>query len=202
MSKDQPRTVRQRAAVAIGAAVAQRRQELVQQVAVCGVQFDQLETEALGAHRAGSKGGDDLGDAGLVQFLRRRIGGMERQRRRRHRGPATRIVGRQLATAVPRSPHRGLAAGMAQLDAQRHRRPAADAGQHLRQRRLGAVIPQAQVGPADATARLDRGGFQDQQAGAGLRQVAQVHGVPVAGAAIFGGVLAHRRDHDAVGQGG
>lgn len=173
----------------------------MQQVAVGGMQLDQLEAEALGTHRTGGEGGDDLGDAGLVQFLRCRIGGVERQRRRRHGGPATRIVGRQLATAVPRAVHRGLATGMAELDAQRHRRPAADAGQYLCQRGLGAVIPKAQVGPADAATRLDRGGFQDQQAGAGLRQVAQVHGMPVAGAAVFGGVLAHRRDDDAVGQG-
>jgi hypothetical protein len=138
----QAQAVRQRATVAIGATVAQRRQELVQQVAVRGMQLDQLEAEALGTHRTGGEGGDDLGDAGLVQFLRRRVGGMERQRRRRHGGPATRIIGRQLATAVPRAVHRGLATGMAELDAQRHRRPAADAGQYLCQRGLGAVIPQ------------------------------------------------------------
>jgi len=165
------------------------------------MQLDQLEAQALGAHRTGGEGGDDLGDAGLVQFLRCRIAGMERQRRRRHGGPATHIIGRQLATTVPRALHRGLAAGVAELDAQRHRRPAADAGQHLCQRGFGTVVPQAQIGPADAAARLDRGGFQDQQAGTGLRQVAQVHGVPVAGATVFGGVLAHRRDDDAVGQG-
>ena len=39
---------------------------------------------------------------GLSPFLRRRVGGMERQRRRRHGGPATCIIGRQLATAEGR----------------------------------------------------------------------------------------------------
>jgi len=73
--------------------------------------------------------------------------------------------------------------------------------QHRLQRSLGRVVPQTEIPGGDAAFRLDRGGFDTQQAGARQRHAAQVEQVPGRRPALFGDVLAHRRDDDAVGQG-
>ena len=52
----------------------------------------------------------------------------------------------------------------------------------------------------DAAVPLDMGGFDDHQRGAGIGQHAEMHQVPVIGAAVVGGILAHGRDDDAVGK--
>ena len=60
------------------------------------------------------------------------------------------------------------------------------------------IKPHAAVG--DAALAFDVGCFDDDQRGAGIGQHAEMHQVPVIGAAIVGGILAHRRDDDAVGK--
>ncbi len=47
---------------------------------------------------------------------------------------------------------------------------------------------------------LDVGGLDDHQGGAGIGQHAEMHQVPVIGAAVVGGILAHRRDDQTVGK--
>jgi hypothetical protein len=49
-----------------------------------------------------------------------------------------------------------------ELDADRHRRPAADRGEHRDQRRLVGVGPQAEVGGVDPALGHDRARFEDQ----------------------------------------
>ena len=51
---------------------------------------------------------------------------------------------------------------------------------------------------ADAAVALDMGRLDDQERRAGIGQHAEMHHVPVGGAAVIGAVLAHGRDHDAV----
>ena len=102
-------------------------------------------------------------------------------------------VGAMLALAA------ALAAGVAELHRQRDGREAADHAHDVGQRRLVGVAVQAQVLRRDAALGADGRGLQDQQTGTRQRQVAQVHAVPVAGRAVLGAVLAHGRDHDAVG---
>ena len=52
----------------------------------------------------------------------------------------------------------------------------------------------------DAAVALDMRRLDDHQRGAGIRQHAEMHQVPVVGAAVVGRILAHRRDDDAVGK--
>ena len=52
----------------------------------------------------------------------------------------------------------------------------------------------------DAAVPLDVGGLNDHQRGAGMRHHAEMHQVPVVGAAVVGRVLAHGRHDDAVGK--
>ena len=63
---------------------------------------------------------------------------------------------------------------------------------------LVAVEPEAALG--DAAFTLDMRGFEAEKSGARHRQGAVVDHVPGLGAAIDGGILAHRRDDDAVGE--
>ena len=197
----QPHAVLQRTAVIVVALVAERRQELVQQVAMRRMHLDQVQAQARRAAGGLGEGGDDAIDAGLVERARQRAGGVVGNRRRRDHLPAARIAVRDRATAgFPRLERRRLAPRVRQLHADRHRRPAAHRGQRPRERGFGGVVVQAEVGPADPAGGLNRGGLGDQQAGAGLRQRAPVLDMPVVGLTVDRRVLAHRRDHDAVRQ--
>jgi len=53
---------------------------------------------------------------------------------------------------------------------------------------------------SDAAALFDRGGFHEDDAGAALRELAEVDEVPVVGEPVGRGVLAHRRDDDPVAE--
>ena len=53
---------------------------------------------------------------------------------------------------------------------------------------------------SDAAFGRDRGRLDRQQRGAGQRQMAEMDHMPVGHAAVFGRILAHRRDDDAVGE--
>ena len=189
----------QRAAVVVDAVVRQRRQELVQQVAMRGMQFDDIQAEAGGAAGGVDEAVADTGEAGLIECHRRWLVGQVRDGGRCHRLPAAGLRRDQRA-AIPGCCARGLASRMRQLDAERHRRILAHPFQHPTQRGFGVVRIEAEVVRRDAAIGGHRGGFDDQQSGAGQRELAQMDEVPVGGLAVFGRVLAHRRDDDAVGQ--
>ena len=186
------------AAIFVGAAVRERRQELVQQVAVRAVQLDRGEIEPGGAPAASAKASRMRSSPARSSSSGGFSSVSERERRGRDGLPAVRLVGRNLLAAVPRLVGRGLAAGMAELDRDRHVRPAPHARQHPRHRLLVGVRPQAGVAVADAPFRRDRGRLDRQQRRAGQRQLAEVDDVPVGHAAVLGRILAHRRDDDAV----
>ncbi len=118
--------------------------------------------------------------------------------RRRLGLPALRLVGPDLRPAIPRRAARRLAARMGDLHRDLDRRMGAHRLQHAAQRRFVLVRVQAEVVGCDASLRRDRGRFENQRAGAGQREVAQMDQVPVGGIALLRRVLAHRRDQDAV----
>ena len=60
------------------------------------------------------------------------------------------------------------------------------------------VLPDAQVGRTDAALGDDRGGFREHGGCPANGASAQVDEMPVVGKAVFAGVLAHRRNRDAV----
>ena len=189
----------QRAAIRIGALVGQGRQKLVHQIAVCGVQLNHFKPQALRALGAGHKRGGDALDGGGVQGLRRLVVRVERQGRGGHHRPAAVLRGDGAATG-PRHRCGRLAPGVAELNADRDGRVAAQRLEHTGQRGFVVVVPQPQVLRRNAANGFNGGGFQQQQAGARHGHLAQVHQVPVGGVAVFGRVLAHGRNDDAVGQ--
>ncbi|MNJ62791.1 hypothetical protein D3C77_586460 [compost metagenome] len=89
---------------------------------------------------------------------------------------------------------------MSQLDAGHAPLGGDETGDALQRGDL-SVVPQAEVFGGDAAIGGHRHGFSDHQARATHGAAAQMDKVPVVGQAIDGGILAHRRNGDAVGQG-
>jgi hypothetical protein len=69
---------------------------------------------------------------------------------------------------------------------------------HVQQRRLAMVRVEAEAAVGDAAGPLHVRRLDDGEAGAGIRQHAEMRHVPVVADAVVGAVLAHRRDDDAV----
>ena len=195
----EPHAVFERAAVVVGALVGDRRQKRMRQIAVRVVQLDRVEADP---HRALRRIDECLAhprDVGLVHRARRVPAVAERNRRRRHGRPRI-LSGLERTAALPGPLRRSLAAGVRELDAELG---GADPRQCAMTRCIACLVgvgiePGAAVG--DAAVPLDVGRLDHQQAGAGIRQHAEMRHVPVGRAAVIGAVLAHRRDHDAVGE--
>ena len=71
---------------------------------------------------------------------------------------------------------------------------------HARQRGFVVVGIKPETAVRDAAMPLDVGCLNDYQCGAGMRHHAEMHQVPVVGAAIVARILAHGRHDDAVGK--
>ena len=113
-------------AVVVLAPVAERREELVQQVAVRRVDLDRIEPEPprpRGPHRRRRRGRLPCprGSSATGGWLTVR----ERQGRWGDRLPAAGLAGPDLPAAFPGHARRGLAPGMGELDPERHRRSTA-----------------------------------------------------------------------------
>jgi hypothetical protein len=87
---------------------------------------------------------------------------------------------------------------MRELDRDRHVRPAANAFQRLRQRRLGGVVIKTDIAIGDAPLGHHRCRLDRQQRGTRQGEIAEMDLVPVVHAAVDRGILAHGRDHDPV----
>jgi len=69
------------------------------------------------------------------------------------------------------------------------------------ERELVAVRIESEAAMGDPPRALHRRRLDHQEPRAGDREAAEMHPVPVGGAAVIGAVLAHRRDDDAIRQG-
>ena len=192
--------VGQAAAVFVVALVGDRREELVQQVAVRGVNFHAVQAQPRSAQRRRGKLGAHALQTIAVERRRCVFRGRMRHRRRCHRLPGAGLACANLLPAHPRRAGRGLAPGVGQLHADPDRRMRPQCRQHVRQAGLVDVAVKTQIPCCDAPLGRHRRGLQDQQPGARQRQVPEVHQVPVTRRAVDGRVLAHRRDDDAVVQ--
>ena len=188
------------ATVFVSARIGQRRQELVQQIAVGAVDFNRVHTDAVRA-----LGCRHEGVANLRQFLqchgRRRYFAGQIGFGRRRKGFPTALRRRQQLRAVPGQGARCFAPGVRQLHADRQRRRQfARALQSLAHGVRGALVPQTQAIWRNAAFGQHGGGLDREHRGTAVEQITPVHQMPVAGGAVLRLVLAHRRDHDAIGQ--
>ena len=122
--------VLQAAAVFVVALVGDRREELVQQVAVRGVDLDAVEAEPGRAPRGGGEIGAHLGQAVGIERERRVLARRVRHGRGRDGTPRPGLAEPDLRPAQPGRAARGLAAGVGELHAHAHRRVRAHAREH------------------------------------------------------------------------
>ena len=140
---------------------------------------------------------DDVPQAFRIERFRQAVAFTESHGGRRQRGPAAgRVVQRTLR--LPALTHPGLAPGMPELDRRDAALPLHEAGQPGQRFDL-CIVPQAKVSRTDASLRYNGRRFDDDQTGAANRTTAVMHEMPVAGHAVLGRILAHRRDADPVG---
>ena len=109
----------------IFAMVAQWRQELMQQVAMRGVQFNEFNTQSFGALSAIDELLFNTRQVVAIQRHRRAFAIMKGFRRRRYGFPAA-LIKRKLMTALPWRRARSFAASVPQLDTNRDRRIGTD----------------------------------------------------------------------------
>ena len=193
--------VGERAAVLVGAVVGERREELVGEVAVGGVDFGEQKAGGGGAFGGGGEVGEDLVHAGAVDGVGDGVGRGVRVGGGPDDVVPAAFVEAGCAGLFPgRRPcwlcgRRGRVGWRGRLPCSRMK--CGDAGER------GDVLvgPDAEVAGGDAAFGADGGGFGDDGAGAADGAAAEVDEVPVVGEAVGGAVLAHGRDGDAVGEG-
>ena len=94
----------------------------------------------------------------------------------------------------------GFAAGMRQLDARNGTvllQETSDASERLNV----FILPDTYVGGRNTASLFDGGSFDDDQASATEGTVAEVDQMPIVDETVLTRILAHRGNHDAVGQG-
>ena len=196
-----PHPVGERAAVLVGALVGERRQELVQQVAVRPVQLEPVDAEGQRPPRRGDEAVADPLQALGIEGVGCRLALPVREGGGCLRAPAVGSLGVDLGAAVPGDAARGLAARMVDLDRDRHRRVAAHRVEDAAERTLGLVGIEPEIAGRDPGFRRDRCRLQGEEARPRHRHLRQMHELPVTRLAGMGRVLAHRGDDDAVLEG-
>jgi hypothetical protein len=183
---DDAHAVVEGAAVLVRPGVAGRREELVQQIAVGGVELDDVKADGQRTLGGPFEGADHV--SGLLDAERMWDGVAIRvgDRTRADNGPAAK-GGIDRAAAFPGPGGAGLASGMGELDAGNSAVMRQEAHDWCERFGLG-VVPDAEVFRADAPARLDRGGLGEDQRSTADGAAAQMDEVPIVGDA--GTVLA------------
>ena len=189
-------------AVLVIAQIAERRQELVQQVSVCRMNLHHVEAGVNRAARCGSEVTDHLRDSVSVQ-RDGRLQPDERHRGCRDRLPAAVLwQHRAVPVVAPLWPDRRLAASVRELNTGVGASGMDESGDPLPGRGL-FVIPDAGVRVGDPARRVHCGRFSDNKTCTPRRHRAEVHQMPILRHAILlrDGVLAHGGDPDAIANG-
>ncbi|CCV13411.1 hypothetical protein MESS4_560021 [Mesorhizobium sp. STM 4661] len=164
-----------------------------------GVQFDEVEARAFGAPGRIGEAFDDLHDLVVLQRPRHLPARVVGNCRGRHDRPRV-LIRLQRSAAFPRFLVGGLAAGMGKLGTE-FRAGGGDALGGVQGAPGGSLVVvgiKTKAAMRDAAAPLDVGHLDRDHAGAGHGEIHPVIQVPVAGGAVIGGILAHRRDRYAV----
>ena len=185
-------------AVLVGSGVDQRREELVDEVAMGSVDFDEFEASFDAAASALCESVGDACDAfecesfGLNGFRGEALGrgGID--------GPPAAIGdGDRIAVIAPGSAGGGFEASVGELGSG-YGTVLAEKADDTREGLDVCVLPDAEVGGTDAALGDDSGGFGEDGARAPNGASAEVDEMPVVGKAVFARVLAHGGDGNAV----
>ena len=164
----------------------------MQQVTMRNVQFDQIETQSRGPTCAVGMSFADLAQSDRIERERRGPAVVVRTRRSADRLPCALFGSKCHAASFPRTMRRPFAARMRELHAELGASMLAIEIDHACERCFVLVRIKSEATRRDAPAALDVRGLDDHQSRAGNRELAQVHQMPISGAAVDGAVLAHR----------
>ena len=169
------------------------------EIAVGAVQLGDSETGVAGAGGGGGEALHDAGDVLCGEGVRVGGAGDEGDGAGGERNPAA-IGRRDRRAAVPGALAGRLAAGMGDLDAGNGPAARDDLGEAGKEC-LMLIVPQAEAMRGDAAGGGDMGRLGEDDARTAGGAGAEMLDVPIAAEPIFGAVLAHRRDDDAVARG-
>jgi hypothetical protein len=172
------------AAIFIVTPVRQRRQELMDQIAVGTVDLNRIDADPGRPLGGGCECLPHRGQAITVQCRRRVLAMRKGDRRRCHGLPAARLAGGDLRAALPRYPRGSLASRMGELNGDRDVGMPPDTLERAGKRGFGRVRPQAEIVGSDPTLGEHGGRFDDQQRRSRDSKIAEVDQVPVGGAAL------------------
>src|SRR3954447_26893061 len=186
----------ERPAVFVRAHVAERREELVQEIAVRHVQLDDVEACIQRQLGGPDELLDDLLDLAGGELVRNRLAVAKWNRTRRERLPGMRTFANE-TSAPPRCIGRGFPPRVSELDAG-DRAIAFDEGGDAAER-IGVLLrPDAAIPRGNAAFRRDAARFDHHQSGAADCAAAEVDEMPVRREAVLARVLAHWRNENAV----
>jgi hypothetical protein len=170
----------------------------VEEIAVGGVDLDEVEPGLEGAVGGEGEVGDDLVEAGAVEGGGKAVGLVEGDGGGRNGLPAT-FGGGNEAGPLPGDGHAGFPAGVGELGSGEGAVVMEEVGDALE---AGDVVVgvDAEVVRGDAALGADGVGLGEDEGRAADGAAAEMDEVPVVGESVGGGVLAHRRNGDAVGE--
>ena len=171
----------------------------MQQVPVGGMHFDHLETRRQSASRRILERTHHAANAGFIQFRRRRITLIERDRAGRYRGPAS-CLGLQASSTQPRWFATRLTPRMSQLNSCDRALRLYEAGYSGEWLNV-LFAPDAHIFGSDTP--LSRNGcrLHHGEPHSARGSAAEVDQVPIVGQPIVGAVLTHRRHNDPIPEG-
>ena len=185
------------ATILVGAVVGERRKEFVEEVAVGGVKFDEIESGCEGAMSSSNEVGDDLVHPGAIKGCGDGERFVEANGGRSDRLPAA--FRRRDGTALfPWDRHAGFAAGVSELGSSVGAVLVEEGCDSLEFRDV-LVFPDAEIAGSDAGFGTYGVSFRNDEGSAADGPTSEVDEVPVVGEAVDRGVFAHGGDDDAVG---
>lgn len=186
------------AAVLVGAVVREGREELVKEIAVGGVDFDEIEPGGQSTTSGGNEVGDDLVQTDAVEGGGDRIGFVKADCGGRYGLPSA-LGGEDGPCLFPWWGHAGLASGVGELRTGVCAVLVEEGGDSLEFGDV-LVLPDSEVGWSNAGLWTDRIGLRDDETSAADSAAAEVNEVPVAGEAVHRGIFAHGGYNNTVGK--
>ena len=184
------------AAILVRPPVCQRRNEAREQVTMGSMHLQHVESRTISAFGCGNEVRDHRIHVGARHFTRDGTVREIRKRRRRDDWPSP--VLQRLVDSFPHELGRAFATGMAELHAEFGSRLGMHEIDDPFPRRLMGIAVHAGTTRRDPGVRGHVGHLREHEAGAAHGARAVMHEVPIVGQSILRGILAHRRNNDAI----
>jgi len=196
--KKQARAVEEAAAVRVGAVIGKRGEELMEQVAMGGMNLNEVKPCCERPLRTLCKGTKNGGDSSLIEGLGYGVVGGKGESAGCDRLPTT-LLWKQQALAAKGYGHAALAAGVGQLDSGTDALGMDEANDLLEAGDV-SILPDTKISGGDAAFREDGGSLKQDEARTTLSATAEMDEVPVVGESVLRRILAHGRDANAIGK--